>query len=408
VVYGRLCGKQKERKKRRVFVKKVFVGLVALVAMVALVIGAIGLSDARNCRQDWNDAKVGIGNQLQSLADNVTDLQSHGINVDATLKNLNDAIANINNLTIPELNTKVLTLTAQVNQLEAWYAFKYDGKYDQSTDLVSQEDIDAMLASITDITCRYHIKDVYKNVFTGEVISEWESTAYMSGTGIFLGDDRILTAGHLFLEGTKEFPDEFDLGYVTEETYTLESAFLFDNTGAKVILTKVFSSYDDGKADFAIARLPASFVAPKPKFVLGKSSELDYGDSLYQAGISYLFVVPSHIYGDGEEDSVFYEDNDFKNNHPYLLDGIVGLPSFDGVINTLKMPWNLGDLSGSTSEASNGYSGGPVFALRDGKLELVGITSGGFIYTPREGFTTGIDKIMAAAKAAGITITLFS
>ncbi len=268
---------------------------------------------------------------------------------------------------------------------EQFYTQKYDGQYDNSADLVKQEDIDALMSAVTEVIAKYRVNFQIINTSTGTIIAQGWRTDYIAGTGTFWNDKYILTAGHLILkDGLYE---DYAGGLLFRDYVTLQEIFFF-NGNTKVTVQKIFSSFGEDQVDVAVLQLPSGIDVPDFKVAMGKTADLSYGDFIYQIGMNYQFI-----------DNVSSE-SDLKNTHPYLLDGIVGSADISFIDKPLGMPWCVNNLFCSTDNSWEGFSGGPALGLRDGKPELVGINSGGI--NAGLGFVTKIEAIKTALEGAGI------
>ncbi len=213
---------------------------------------------------------------------------------------------------------------------------------------INREDINHLSRCIVPV----NVNELYKEA--GE-IREGGGT----GSGILLGKNYLLTACHLINSGTYVDP-RIATPSPPRKMIRSECNAIIDKT--KYALEKVV---EDTYWDFSLMKFKAVPVLTRNeeyKLVLGKSSELQYGDFVY-------------VVGNGNNQGI-----DFRMTHitkPVEEDGFFCI---------------------SQSNLAHGDSGGYVFAVKNGIPELVGMLNeirGDIPY----GYAIGIDPIIEKIKA---------
>ena len=156
------------------------------------------------------------------------------------------------------------------------------------------------------------------------------------GTGILLKNDYVLTARHVVDENNT-------LQKIDFQGNTLELKVLImgdEEAHSGLEIVKLSKKYD-----LALLKIKNKTKLNKLGVNLGNSDELKRGNLLY-------FIGNPHGMGIHQNQAIVstYETKDLKED------------GFKGVFNI-------------NSSIGQGYSGGPVFAIKDGKFELIGVVS---------------------------------
>ena len=223
---------------------------------------------------------------------------------------------------IISMNTGCATTRHQQINRKVNGSFEYciDKKYDPDKRCL-EDDIETAFQSV------YPLKvDIILMVKGEEVIIDSGS-----GTGLLLEGGYLLTAYHV---GRPNQPEKLP----KKPIKLFSRLYLQGPEGREYLLTEVAS---DRKADLFLAKAPANMPNfPAYQHKIGNSDELKIGDMTY-------------LIGNALDGGINMREGAISQLNGETLTGHRGF----GISN----PGNLGD------------SGGPVIALRDGKIELVGI-----------------------------------
>lgn len=177
----------------------------------------------------------------------------------------------------------------------------------------------------------------------------------------FAYGDYIITARHAAM--ADEYMINTPFGLMAYEGARLkERRAWIEHDGEEITLELVFDSKD---YDIAVFKRPEKISVIPFKF--GESAKLERGDWVYLTGHAYKWM--SSLLAVGVM-SGYGED---KKGLTKLV------PAYQSVI-----IFNI--------DANPGHSGSPIYTLRDGKLELVGVVSGTIPYTGIA-FGVGIDAV---------------
>ncbi len=218
------------------------------------------------------------------------------------------------------------------------YAYCTDNRYDQDRRCLEDE-----------------IKRAFQSVYTLKVDvatmtnGEERIIASGSGTGLLLKGGYVLTAYHV--GHMEKFVKREKLAVLFSRIY------LQGPEGREYLLTEVAG---DWNADALLAKAPANM----PRFQeypyrIGNSDELKAGDITYLIGNA----------------------------------ASAGINMREGIVSQLNVEHIMGKKGfGISNPGNSGDSGGPVLALRDGKIELVGIMVGVLKDTDNLTYAVGINN----------------
>lgn len=242
-----------------------------------------------------------------------------------------------------------------------------DGRYDSHPVLMGAaelERLEKILKSLPQLKAEVKFK-VLPNEFGYAEGEEVRTTT--KAAGIFMADRYILSIAHFVT-----FPNFYvktPFGSMSLPVEIKEKKVVLCVSGRELELREVKIDPDQ---DWALFELPKELWGKNPAPKLGKSAELKPGHFLYLLG---------HPLGDGT----------------LLRSGIVEAEFFE--LKELGPAVHKDDAFALSGGIYPGDSGGPVFALRDGELELVGIMKSTRMYT-NIGHALKIVPLLEKIKAA--------
>lgn len=282
--------------------------------------------DRANLKQRLNKRKVSRRRFIKGVGKNVVKMGVIGIGVYGARK-YNERIRG-----------KISALESKVNNGAKGLTHPVDGEYDMDTRMITDW---MQIPKIVDSTYRIEVEAVYHDM---DIIIKglpMKKILNFQGTGILLPYGKIITAGHVLKVDKSLRPTPFNpvKGSLTDVTYKLvigDERYKFDMIDDEV----------DGR-DIGIGiatKIPETTCWDKE---IGNYKELKRGNLLYIVG---------HGLSVGER----LRQGNFAGpvEGPYAHEGKLHLS--EGV--------NPGD------------SGGPIFAVRDGDFEYLGVLTSGIMY----------------------------
>ena len=224
-----------------------------------------------------------------------------------------------------------------------------DGKYDVHSALMSEAELqklEKILKSLPRLEAEVKFKVLPNNY--GYAEGE-ESKTTTGAAGSYIGDRYILSVAHFVAFQTYSVQTLFGSLFLPIEVKERKTILRIEGKEFELREVKV-----DIDQDWALFELPKELWGKNSAPKIGKSAELKPGHFIYLMGHPF-------------------------NNGTLLRNGIVEAESFD--LKELGPNIKREDAFALSGGIYPGDSGGLVFALRDGELELVGIMKSTWMYT---------------------------
>ncbi len=276
-------------------------------------------------------------------------------------KKLVSALSGLALIVSMNTSTGCVTTSRTTNISPQNYALCTDGKYD--SDAVCLEDsLEETFKSV------YQLKvDVVAVTPAGA-----ESTiASGAGTGLLLKGGYVLTAYHLGHVSSEKLKEE-GLPNLDPNAKFLARLYLQAENGREYLLTDVVGNQ---KLDALISKAPKNM--PKLHeypYAIGNTNDLSVGNITYSMGNASDLGVG-------------------------VAEGVVSQVTIDP-----RVKKEFGEKFRTSNPINRGDSGGPIFAVRDGKIELIGVMVAGINETESLNYDVKINDIikMAGPKAKNI------
>ncbi len=247
-----------------------------------------------------------------------------------------------------------------------------DGQYDTHSVLVGMaglEKLEMIIKSLPIVEVALKIQTMPNMAGVPEGM---ESEIIQRAVGILLGDRYLLTVVHATIGGNIDFKTPFGTAKVM--THTVWAKYACVIAGEKFELRPPMVRFYCHEQDWVLFELPTGALGKQYPVKIGKSDELKPGHFLYLVG------SPSNI-------------------AMLVRNGIVEATRVDD-IKTVLPKVNPDDAFALSGGIYPGDSGGPVFAVRDGQLELVGIINSGVVTAVTIGYALKITPLFEKIKAA--------
>jgi S1-C subfamily serine protease len=240
----------------------------------------------------------------------------------------------------------VLFVNAQKNIKEF---LGIDGKYDTHLALVGMVTIESLNTAMKFLpTVAAQLKIQTMPNIAG-IPEGFESGISQKAAGVLFGGRYLLTVEHVMRGGKIDFQTSFGIRQVP--TYTVDAKYTGIIANQEFKLKKIGADHEQDWALFEVVGDIRSYQAP---FKIGKSEELKAGHMVYIMGRPIPDVV--------------------------LKNSIISATSAREIVAVLPKV-NPDEVLIVAAGIYPGDSGGPVYALRDGQPELVGIINAGVINT---------------------------
>lgn len=269
------------------------------------------------------------------------------------------AIRKYGTLTLMGAVTFILGFSVALNIYLARFIPRMDGGYDNYAVFLKSARTD--LPRISEAMVRLKTVTEFKPVDGGQGADGGQKEATLEGTGIVLGHGFILTVAHSLSQDKVKVMTPAGPVEMPAPDKVSEKTFL-EWQGKSYPLKLILK---DKKHDVALLKVPKNLDLPSFPFPIGDSDELQVGNFVYVIG------------------------NPLNS----------GVNVREGIVSALSPPPDISATAPADVDAfmlSNGLvpgdSGTPVVAIRDGKLELVGI-SHATIGTTRIGWAIRINSV---------------
>lgn len=131
---------------------RIFRGAMAILLLIGVI---VGLFLGGGAWRDLNNHKAEGRVQLQAMLDDIGKMKNKDSALDGRISALEtDIVARLDSN-----DADINNLKARLNEIKAFFDLKYDGRYDNAADMVSQQELSAVIASLTEIVCLYQSSD---------------------------------------------------------------------------------------------------------------------------------------------------------------------------------------------------------------------------------------------------------